>query len=943
MTRPPLGRAHRGLSFCGAIPALLLALAAAAPRAAAEARLVSSDARGVTVEFRLPGLAVDTVRVAGRAWSRIRFDGGAVPDAPGLPALPADGAGLGIPRAGAARLTVLSVDASERAVLPPLPVARRRLEDAQPFPRQVTEWLADPAAYARAGLWPARVAGLGPVSTVRYQRVQALGVRPVRYDAARGVLWVASRILVRVDFEAAAGGSAPGGSALGAAGAEPAADEGRAEESLYRGALLNYDQARSFRLARPVRAAAPAPRAPSAAGFPDFKLRVDTTGVYAVTFAQLQRKVPGLVPIPVGDVRCFEKLPGPFPRSAGLGDPAQFEQEVPIRVVDVDGNGLFDGDDYLVFFGRGLADRFRARWFDPDRTSLFYTRGEVYWLGQRAAGAPAPARMAERPASLGLAGTYAPASYRSVLHREDRRLYMTDPDYLDQSTFLFTDKITDDTLSFQVADVDSARPIGVRAGFRGSDRESENNSMNIHELSMSIERPQGSGKLSDPVTSRFTFMDHETLEFAVYDSRQDPAFALTGTSLSPVRNVLHIVGEHPDGAGGFAPGSGAYLQWFEIACYRRFLAPGTTGRLAFTSGDTLGALALGVGRLREATAEVYDVTDSAGPVYVDVSGTAVRSGSFWQVSFQDTAPTRPHAYFAASRSYLPQLPDAVVVPDTPSALAAIQGADLLIITHESLESEAQRLAAAHAAQGLSVVVARVGDVYDEFDGGRKSDVAIKRLMRRAFYRWHPAPRYLLLMGESSENPRGHLLVRGSNPPAMLSRLDLMPSPRAFGSVPVGSQYEVTPEDHWYVVGLDTTDRYPMFPAAGVGRISAYTPAEAAAVVDKVIAYQHPTAADTWRSRNLYVSDDTWSNGLSISTDVLVRNDFTEIAFRRISEALARTVSQTAGFSAFGTDSFYLADYTDSVHTCDVAGDSTRRGYFCMAQYGHNYIAPLLWN
>ncbi|HVP39937.1 MAG TPA: C25 family cysteine peptidase, partial [Candidatus Saccharimonadales bacterium] len=152
-----------------------------------------------------------------------------------------------------------------------------------------------------------------------------------------------------------------------------------------------------------------------------------------------------------------------------------------------------------------------------------------------------------------------------------------------------------------------------------------------------------------------------------------------------------------------------------------------------------------------------------------------------------------------------------------------------------------------------------------------------------------------------------------------------------------------PEDHWYVVGLDTTDRYPMFPAAGVGRISATTPAEAAAVVDKVIAYQHPTAADTWRSRNLYVADDIWSNGLSISNDFLVRNDFTEIAFRRISETLARMVSQTAGFSAFGTDSFYLADYTDTVHTCDVAGDSTRRGYFCMAQYGHNYIAPLLWN
>ena len=62
-------------------------------------------------------------------------------------------------------------------------------------------------------------------------------------------------------------------------------------------------------------------------------------------------------------MRVYEKLPGPFALSP------QQEREVPIRLVDVDANGRFDGDDYFVFLGLGLADRFHSHWFDPDSSS----------------------------------------------------------------------------------------------------------------------------------------------------------------------------------------------------------------------------------------------------------------------------------------------------------------------------------------------------------------------------------------------------------------------------------------------------------------------------------------------------------------------------------------------------------------------------------------------
>ncbi|MBI5836290.1 MAG: hypothetical protein HZB25_03500 [Candidatus Eisenbacteria bacterium] len=939
MTHSPPGRAPRGLAIFAAV--LWAGLVLGAARAGAESRLLSADTRGATVEFLLRGLRVDTVQVEGRAYSRIRFDGGGLADLPGLPELPSETAALGIPRGGSARLTLLSVQASERPALPPQPVVGRRLqENGTDIPTNIAERRPDARAYARAGLWPRETAGLGPDAMLRYQRVQPLGVRPVRYDAARGVLWVAERILVRVDFEDA-GAPPQDRAALPAGGALPVV-ESASQEGMYRNTLLNYDQARAFRLQRPA-LPPPAPAfdaALPAAGFPDFKLRVDTTGVYAVPFAQLQRKYPELAAVPVGDLRCYEQLPGPFPKSAGLADPTQYPQEVPIRVVDVDGNGSFDGDDYVVFFGRELSDRFRAKWYDILRTSRYYTRGHVYWLARRAAGGPAAARMAERPASLGLASTTTPESYRATVHREEHFFFVPDPDFLDQPTFMLTNKLMEDTLAFQASEIDSSRRIGLRAAFRGADLFNEGVSLGTHMISMWLERPQGTGKLSDPVVSRFTFVARD---YALYDSDRDPGFTLDGTRLSPVRNVLRLVGEHPAG-GGFAPNSGAYMEWFEVNYYRRFLAPGTTGRFGFTSGDAPGALTLRPGKFRENTVEVYDVSDSAAPVFIDAAPTAQRTGSTWQVSFQDTVGAMPHAYVAASRSFLPQLPDGVVIPDTPSALGSITGADLVIVTHEGLESEAQRLANLHQAEGLRVAVARVGDVYDEFDGGRKSDVAIKRMLRRAFYRWSPAPRYVLLLGESSENPMFHRLSAAAGiPPTFQSHRDLLPSPRGFGSVPLGSHWEVIPEDHWYVAGLDTTDRVPVFPGMAIGRIPAHTAADLAPVVDKIVQYGRVQPADAWRGRMLLVADDQWSNGIGFADNVLTRNDW-EITFRQVNQQMQRVTAFDGGFRGFGVDSFYLSLYTDTLHSCDVSGNVAQRDYNCITttRDWHALIGPKLW-
>ncbi len=903
--------------------AILLALLAA-PEVRAGVRLLQADARGVTVEFTLEGLQVDTVSIDGARYSRVKIRDGVVGDRPGSMQLPGLSSMVGIPRSGDCRITVLEAEASEMGALPPQPVPNQKFEGG-PDGKVNVEQRPNPGDYARAGLWPAQVATLGPALIMRLQRVQPFGVRPLRYDPARRTLWVARRMVVRVDFGASA--------EAGGAGQGFAADS-RSDESMYRGALLNYEQARGLRRVGAAGAAAPqmsaGPRGPVSRFFPDFKVRIDTTGIYTVTFEQLQGRFSpeGSVLLdraPVEQLRCWEELPAADPRMGGM-----VESEVPIRVIDADGDGIFGPGDQVVLFGLNLADRLRAHWFDPEGTSLYYTDGEVYWLGQRVAQGQPWQRMG--PGGVGGSpGGYRPGTYRAVKHVQDRVVPAPGPESLDENVYLFRDNIAEDSVAFSAFDIDAVKPLDFRIAFRGRDLLLEG-TIGTHILDVDLRRPQGTGFISDPVVTGFTFSNKGE---AIFSSGP----ILSGASLSPDHNVLHFVGTHPpDGAQAY--GSGAYLEWFDVGYHRAYRAPQRTNRFYFTSGDTLGLLAPRIANFGDSLIEVYDFTDSLRPRYIETAGSRARAGVRWYADFKDTCSTS-HLYFASTRSALPRLPDAAVAVDTPSSLATLASGDMIIVTHESLEAQALELAAQHASQGLTVRVARVGDVYDEFDGGRKSDVAIKRFVRRAFYTWSTPPRYLLLLGESSENPQGHPITFGIGAPGYISHKDLVPSPRAFGSVPLGIDYEVIPEDYFYSVGLDTLDSFPILPALAVGRIPASTAAEAEAVVQKIIRYEHPQPGETWRSRNLFMADDEWSNGVAFGNNCLSFNS-QEFVFQEVSKRLARIPGGEGKFGYFGADSFYLSQYSDTVHLCDSnIGGLVCRNWSCINTYGHSVFGAAL--
>jgi subtilisin-like proprotein convertase family protein len=85
-----------------------------------------------------------------------------------------------------------------------------------------------------------------------------------------------------------------------------------------------------------------------------------------------------------------------------------------------------------------------------------------------------------------------------------------------------------------------------------------------------------------------------------------------------------------------------------------------------------------------------------------------------------------------------------------------QGADLIIVSHGAFAEAVQSLTQARQAEGLQVAVVDVEDIYDEFSYGEPSPQAVQAFLKLAWERWYPKPRFVLLVGNATYDPRDYL-------------------------------------------------------------------------------------------------------------------------------------------------------------------------------------------
>ena len=191
-----------------------------------------------------------------------------------------------------------------------------------------------------------------------------------------------------------------------------------------------------------------------------------------------------------------------------------------------------------------------------------------------------------------------------------------------------------------------------------------------------------------------------------------------------------------------APADSALLDWIELTYPRELVLD--EGELTFAGQAEAYDLATS-GEL----AALWDITDPAAPVALSAyerQGGRVRFAS-------DGAP---HRFVAATTAGLRR--PAAITPVPGGDLRDLPGgADLIIVTVPQFRAALEPLVAARQKQGLRVAVVDIEQIYDTFSAGEPGPEAIRAFVQYARTHWPaPAPRYLLLAGDASYDPRGYL-------------------------------------------------------------------------------------------------------------------------------------------------------------------------------------------
>jgi len=219
------------------------------------------------------------------------------------------------------------------------------------------------------------------------------------------------------------------------------------------------------------------------------------------------------------------------------------------------------------------------------------------------------------------------------------------------------------------------------------------------------------------------------------------------------------------------------------------------------------------------------VTGVVGAVAVlDVTAAgAPGGGALWLTGYEATGGSlrfraeAGHRYLAVSQ---PALLTPRVAAPTPSSLRSTENqADYLLIAPKVFLSTAEPLLERRRDQGLQARAVSFEEIAEQFGHGQPTAEAIKNFLAFAFHSWtRPSPRYVLLLGDSSYDPRNFTGTAQPSPlPALWAKTSYL--------------WTVSDPQLAAVNGDDA------LPDMAIGRLPAATVEEAQTLVGKLLAWE----------------------------------------------------------------------------------------------------------
>jgi len=152
------------------------------------------------------------------------------------------------------------------------------------------------------------------------------------------------------------------------------------------------------------------------------------------------------------------------------------------------------------------------------------------------------------------------------------------------------------------------------------------------------------------------------------------------------------------------------------------------------------------------------------------------------------------------------------------------GADMIILTRRDFFAALGPLLSLRQKQGYSVALVDIEDVYDEFSYGQKTPQAVKDFCAYAAANWKKAPRFVMLAGDASLDPKNYLGFGDA---------DLVPTRL------VDTQLMETASDDWLV-----DFNGDLLPDMAIGRLPVRSADEALRLATKIAGYDGQRSAAT---------------------------------------------------------------------------------------------------
>lgn len=534
-----------------------------------------------------------------------------------------------------------------------------------------------------------------------------------------------------------------------------------------------------------------------------FRISLEKDGLYQLTYSDLAGMGMAVEGISSSQLRLHGYGGGMLPEKAG---DARYDDlpEIPLMVVD-GGDGRFDAGDYLLFYARGplkwefdaQADQFKhQKHLYSDKAFYFITTGTL--SGRRIAEFPQP-----QGTPVAVINSY---NWFDAYEPDEINLIKSGREWYGD----VFDIVNSRKYTFSAFDPELTEPVKIR-------------------LSALARSTTGcSFTLSGAGNTFSLFISPIINEANTLYARTSTETFLAGQPTLPIEFNLKF--------NKTANSSTGWLNYIEVNAIGKLTFGG--GQMSFRRTGHQDIVEYRLSGVNGAV-QLWDVTDPLNPGKINATSTG------GELKFTALADVLREYVISDDNGFLKP----VFVEKVPNQnLHGLQPYTMIIVTHPLFAAQAERLATFHAQHdNLDVLVIQPQTIYNEFSSGTQDISAIRDFVKMMWHRSTAGsmPRFLLLFGDASYDPKDRITVNSNFLPSFQSPESLHPV-----SSYVTDDFFGCIDDNEGGLASDVLD-------VGVGRLPVQTIEEAEMAVDKMIHYA--TATDKvqgdWRNVIAFVADD----------------------------------------------------------------------------------------